>query len=229
MAAIESIPSSALPVSASLNIAVDAEHTGIRTAGCGVFVATLGVSYLIFNLFIPEAFLAVLVGSLLTAAGISYFVDMRLKEMWPSGRSLYADNNTIHIKRKDNIETSIDPQKQVNVLSWRFEVKRTGRVKKGWYVVGLALEQDDTYIPVYTFASPDQFETLPIKHTFETLQPAEKVKAAAGRDMRLAGQQRRLHTAEKIREINGAEMSLQQFEQYIMFLQKQYPSWMLTK
>jgi hypothetical protein len=229
MAAIETLsPTTTSPI-ANLELSVDAEHTGIRAAGCGVFALALMGSFVIFNLLMPEALLVILVGSLVTAGAISYFADMRLKTLWPSGRRLFANAETIQLKRHDKEESVIHPNQQVNVLPWRFEVKRNGRVKKGWYVVALALEQDDVFIPVYTFASPDQFDKMPLKHAFDILQPPEKVKAGSGREMRLAGQQRRLHTAEKVREMNGAEMTLPQFEQYIEFLQKNYPSWMLTK
>ncbi len=229
MAAIDTLSSPISAPTTGLDLPVDPEHTGVRAAGCGVFALTLVASFVVFNLLVPEAFLVILVGSLLTAGVISFLVDNRLKTLWPSGRRLIADVNTIQLQRHGKPENVISPTQQVNVLPWRFEVKRNGRVKKGWYVVALALEQDDALIAVYTFASPDQFDKMILKQAFDVLQPPEKVKVGSGREMRLAGQQRRLHMAEKVREINGAEMPFAQFEKYIEFLQSHYPAWMLTK
>jgi hypothetical protein len=208
---------------------VDAEHAGIRTAGCATFFIGGAVCFLVGSALLPEAAgIAALLG-LLVGALIAYGVDRQLRGRWPSGRVLQADANQIAITRNNEPEFSIDPHKQVNVIPYRFEVLRNGRVKKGWLVVALVLEQDDALIPVYTFASPDQFEKLRLAKHFEILQRADKLNSNSNsvQEMKLAGKMRRMHEAEKVRGLEGAEMTLEQFEQYIQFLQDTYPAWML--
>jgi hypothetical protein len=215
-----------------LMLPVDAEHGGIRMAGCLSFIVTTLVSYFVLSLLIQDSLGIglVLIASLLLGAGMAYGLDRQLKKTWPSGRALTVTDQAILLTKHNQPETTLNPHQQVNVLAWRFEVKRNGRVKKGWYVIGLALEQEDSYIPVYTFAPPERFQSLPWAHHFETLQRPSSVEdqKASARELKLAGLQRRLYTAEKMRQQQGAEVTFEQFEQWVAFLQEQYPSWMLT-
>lgn len=216
----------------SLTLPVDPEHTGIRTVGCLTFIiATVG-AFVLYSLLMPEA--ALLTGMLaaLTGGVIAYFADAWMKRNWPSGRQLIIDDASIQIKQKDRVEMQVDPQRQVNVLPWRFTVKRNGRVKKGWYVIALGLEQDELLLPVYTFAPPERFEQLPLASHFTALQRENEKEATvtgSARELKEAGQQRRLHDAEKARGLLGAELTVEQFEVYLRALQEQFPQWMPQK
>src|SRR5690606_14269229 len=114
-------------------------------------------------LLIPNgAFLAILL-SAASAAGTSMGVEHILKDKWLSGREFVADDERIALTKHNKIESVINPQQQVNVLTWRFEVRKDGpRAKKGWQLLGLGLEQDDTYIIIYSAASPDEYEAMPL-------------------------------------------------------------------
>ena len=117
------------------------------------------------------------------------------------------------------------------MLTWNFQVKRSSRIKKGWYVLSVSLEQEGEFIPVYTFASPEDFETFSMADRFTTLIKRDRNKdkeKPAGGSMRRAGEQRRLHEAEYDRGMNGAEVTLEQFIEYLDHLQLNYPSWMIS-
>jgi hypothetical protein len=92
-------------------------------------------------------------------------------------------------------------------------------------MVACALEQDETYMPVYTFLSPEQFDSLGAPGQFVMLQ-SKKERQRQGADMRLAGEQRRLHTAESARWMSGAEMTHEDFMSFIRHLQERFPQWM---
>jgi hypothetical protein len=215
----------------TLSLPVDAEHTGIRLAGCTTLIGSGIVLFFLGSFITNLTGMVVLLLSIVLASAIAYGTEKFLKQRWKSGRMLVADTNTIAIRKGETVERTVDPNQQVNVLTWTFNVKRSSRVKKGWHVIGLSLEQDDNYVPVYTFASPDDFERMPLSEHFTMLEKPpkddkEKIKAAS--TMRHAGEQRRLHEAEVDRSMFGAEVTLSQFIEYLEFLQKTYPQWMLS-
>ena len=127
----------------------------------------------------------------------------------------------------DKVQNDIDANQRVNVLLWRFQINRRSRVPKGWFMVACALEQDNLYLPVYTFMSLKDLEN--IKNStghFTLLQSQKEAKKQGNDNMRLAGEQRRLHTAESARWMEGAEMTQADFMALIRQLQEQYPQWM---
>jgi len=216
----------------SLSLPVDPEHGGIRTVGCLSFIFVTVAAFFIYSMMIPDGPLLTGMLALLTGAFVAYMADAWMKRHWPSGRQLLVDDTAIQVKQYNKVEMQVDPQRQVNVLPWRFTVKRSGRVKKGWYVVALGLEQDEMLLPVYAFAPPERFEELPLASLFTTLQKEEKKEASvtgSARELKAAGQQRRLHDAEKARGLLGAELTIDQFETYLRELQKQFPHWMPQK
>lgn len=212
-----------------LVLAVDPEHSGIRMAGCSSFVVSLGVVFFALSLIWPEGSIFSFMIALVVASLFTYGLDHFLKGRWKSGRELIADTDSIRIEKRGHVENKVDPQQQVNVMPWRFEVPRSGRVKKGWYVVAMALEQDGVYIPVYTFVDPKTFDTLPVAEHFTRLMRRKDMDtdASSERGMRLAGQQRRLHEAERQRQLGGAELARDDFIALIEFLQRRYNKWMI--
>lgn len=214
-----------------VSIPVDPEHGALRLIMVFIFVFLLVASYIVINLVLPAdgVNLIAVLGSLVLTFVLSQQVENQLKERWPSGRQVIVDDANIRIYAKDKLQVDIDGQQQVNVHMWRFKISRRSRVPKGWFVVACALEQESVYLPAYTFMSPEQFGKLPNASQFPILMSkADMDRKSDDRDLRLAGQQRRLHTAEQARWMNGAEMSATDFEQYLVKLQTLYPKWMPT-
>lgn len=217
--------------SSPLTFPVDPEHSGIRVVGCFTFFLFSGAAFLLYSKLLPDAALVNLLLALLSGAFIAYVADAAMKRSWPSGRRLVIDGNAIQVMQHNKIEMRVDAERQVNIMPWRFTVRRNGRARKGWYVIALGLEQDEMLLPVYTFAPPERFEALPLADHFTALQRDDKKEVATGsaRELKAAGQQRRLHEAEKARSVIGAEVTVEQFESYVRALQEKFPHWMPQK
>jgi len=216
---------------ATLTIPVDAEHTGIRLAGCGSMFVVGGVVVALFALLFPSLLLAGIILGLVAAAGTAYGVEHWLKGRWRSGRVFQVTPNTIALRQNDTLEHEIDPTEPVNVYAWYFVVDRNTRIKKGWRVLGLALEQDDTLLPLYTFTSPEIFEEFPEAERFTRLERKQGGDSAVGggKSVRLAGQQRRLMEAEGARGLYGAEVTLEEMQTILDHLTAHYPRWMKVR
>jgi len=213
----------------SLIIPVDPEHGALRFTMIVLFMGLLVVSYLLISLVIPSESINIIavLGALALTFVVLQFVEKQLKKRWTSGRAVQITEEGIQVVTKGKVQETIDPQQQVNVLKWHFKIKKRARVPKGWYVVACALEQEGRYLPVYTFMSPKQYEQLEIGKHFPALMSKKDMKGQdAERDLRLAGQQRRLHTAEEFRWNEGAEMSVEDFNLYLGRLQTLFPKWM---
>jgi hypothetical protein len=80
---------------------------------------------------------------------------------------------------------------------------------------------------VYTFASPAQAAELNKTMRFTDLASEKDATARDARQdsLRFAGEQRRLRLAETHRWTNGAEMSLPDFEQFLIQLNGQFKRW----
>jgi len=215
-----------------LKIAVDNEHGALRFTIVIIFIVGWFISFFILNAAIPNEglnLIAIIVSFAITAL-FTQQIEKVLKKRWPSGRTVQIDQNTIKVVNKNGGQQSIDGDKQVNVHLWRFAIKRRSRVPKGWLMIACALEQDDAYLPVYTFMSPEQFDGLRNNTRFATLMSQKEASKSTGgigqTDLRMAGEQRRLHTAENARWMNGAEMTADDFQNFIKQLQNQFPQWM---
>lgn len=211
-----------------LALPLDAEHSGIRTVGCLAFLVFVPVTFVLVSLIITNT--PVLAGfiSMPVGVGISYLIEQILRKRWPSGRVLHASPTSLEIRKHAQTQVAIDPTQTANLLTWHFTVPRNGRVKKGWKVIALAVEQDENIIPLYTFASPTDFEAMPFSDRFTKLERKkesdENVTKSAS-SMRMAGQQRRLYEAEQNRGMNGGELTLEQFKQVLQYLHENYPEW----
>ena len=206
---------------------VDREHGALRLSIVLIFIAAWIISFTILNALIANEGLNIIaiVASFGVTALLTQQLEKVLKERWPSGRAISVEGDHIRLVKKETVQENIHAGQQVNVLLWRFQISRRSRVPKGWFMVACALEQDETYIPVYAFMSPDQFDTLSAPSQFVLLQ-SKKDRQKQGNDMRLAGEQRRLHMAESARWINGAEMTADDFVSFIRHLQEHFPQWM---
>jgi hypothetical protein len=213
-------------VNHTISIPVDTEHSGLRLAIMVVFVVGWLVAYLILNALIPNQGLNIIaiLGGFAVTAFATQQIERVLKQRWPSGRRLDIDRNSIALIDRNGTQ-KIDPLQQVNVLLWRFTIRRRSRVPKGWYMVACALEQNEAYLPVYTFMSPESFDALRTSH-FSVLASQKESERTERGDLRLMGEQRRLHAAENARWMGGAEMTNDDFVQYVRQLQEQFPQWM---
>lgn len=208
------------------SVPVDPEHGGLRIAVVGVFLISAVILYMLTTWLIPQMSGINIIAAGVALAGatiMTQVIDRLFKQRWPSGRALRIVDDRIQLVLRDNIQREIDGGQHVNVLMWRFTISKRTRIPKGWYMVAIALHQDDVYLPVYTFVSPTEFEMMPYNKQISALQPRKKTEM---QDLKLAGQQRRLHTAEDARWSEGAEMSQADFRRYIDRLKQQFPEWM---
>ena len=210
----------------NIEFEVDKEHSGVRMVGCVTFLAGSLVSYLIVSSFIPQGGLITIGAALFIAVLLTYGADYLTKTYWPSNRGIQFTGDLIKLVSGRKVQGSIDAARNVNLLMWHFEAKRHPRVPKGWYVVANALEQDGEYIVTYSIVSPTDFEALPLSRLSLQYQRKKKRKNEDGRDLREAGNYRRIAQAEFHRGELGAEMSQEDYYAYLDYLADTYTSWM---
>ena len=214
--------------SETLQLQVDREHCGLRLGLVGLFAAILVIVFLIVNAVIVSEGFNLLAG--IVAFGVAAIVtrlsDPVLRRMWPSKRSLQLDASGAHMAFNDQIQSDIRADATANVHYWSFKIPRRGRMPRGWYVVACALQQDNVYLPIYTFASPTQTEQFNQLKTFTELHSEKgKPSAAKAESLRLAGEQRRLRLAEEHRWHDGGELTAADFETFIKRLNELYVRW----
>lgn len=218
--------------SGDLVIPVDPYPTNLRALLFGIFI---GAS--IFGFFVVDAIFGLGGCSLLSifgALGVGVLAMMAserlLRPRWSSQRALELTPHHLHSVYKGNTELVIDPQQHVNVLMWRFKIERRARVPKGWYVVAVALEQDDLFLPVYTLVSPETFGDMAFTDQYKELESRKERRAnKKNDDLLLAGLQRRLMTAEMARSIEGMEMTPENYNLYVDWLRQTFPQWMPSR
>ncbi|MCC6613725.1 MAG: hypothetical protein IT320_09625 [Anaerolineae bacterium] len=203
---------------------VDPEHTGLRLAVIAGFFGLAVLAFLIFSALLPGSWTVInIILAAVVAYGGAMLIERWLKGHWHSGRAVHVNPAAARMTQKGAVETQIDAASPVEVLTWRFEVKGRGRVPKGWWVVACSLAQDDRLLAVYTFMSPKNLEALSntMLERFKVLTSEKKNKRtgdSVGVDMRLAGEQRRLHAAEQRRWQEGAEMNNDDFVRYVEYV-----------
>jgi hypothetical protein len=215
--------------SSGVMIPVDPEPSGLRMALVGIFLGGTIVTYVLSASFATMGAcnpLALFVA--LGVGGVLMFVAEKwLKPRWKTTRFVHLTPTALRVLSKGEPSRVIDPTMQVNVLMWHFQIKRRTRVPKGWFVVALALEQDEAYLPVYTLLSPEGFAALPGANQFTMLSTRKELSQMQdASNLRKAGLQRRLHTAEFARGVEGAEMVEEDFYTYVNWLETHCPSWM---
>jgi len=211
----------------TLQLQVDREHGALRVATVSLFIGLLIIGFLIFNTFISSEGFNILAGILAfgLAAIVTRLADPVLKRWWPSNRSLQLDADGARLTLNDQIQANIRADGTANTHYWKFKIPRRGRMPRGWYVVACALQQDDTYLAVYTFASPAQTDELGKLKTFTELHSDKGKNSAKAESLRLAGEQRRLRLAEEQRWHDGGELTTEDFETFIKRLNELYVRW----
>ncbi|PJF29990.1 MAG: hypothetical protein CUN52_05540 [Phototrophicales bacterium] len=215
----------------SLHIPVDPEPTSFRLvvlfAFLGGLIGGIVLADMIFRWGVCSLvglLIGIAVGAILTM-----LTERFLKPIWKSNRFVRVTPDEIVFLQGERVKRAINPRQQVNVTQWRFTIKRRARVEKGWYVVAIALEQDDVYLPVYTLVSPERYEAMSSAEQFAelTIRPEDLIdKNSKGTDIRLSGTQRQLYIAETARGLDGVEMLPDDFEIFLRYLHNNFYRWM---
>jgi hypothetical protein len=187
-------------------------------------IATYFVTSTLFEL--GSCSLLGVVFSVMGGATASYITEYILQKTWKSDRFLHVTDSKMSFVFADKEARAIDPSQEIRVTAWYFAIKRRSRVPKGWMVVGLALEQDDVYLPVYALVSPQTFEDMESRPLFHHLEGSRRDYKVSSETARLAGEQRRILIAETARSIDGVELFADDFERLIAHLQSRFPAWM---
>lgn len=212
-----------------LRISVDPEPFSFRLLVMAAFIFGTIAGYIVLSMMTSEGTCNILAlfGGFGFGGALMYLTERFAKPRWRSNRFVLASPESVQVVYRGQPKREIDTTQQVNVLTWHFRVQRRTRVPKGWYMVGLSLEQDDAYLPAYTLISPEQFETLPHAAQYLSLVSRKELERLSDTsNLRKAGLQRRLHTAEFARTIEGVEMHYDDFVQYVAWLKDTFPNWM---
>jgi hypothetical protein len=209
---------------------VDPEPTSLRLALVIILLAGMLLGCFLTSVVFDVVLYSILtlLGGIIVGAVVLQTAEKTLKSYWKSNHFVHVNYDAIYAITGDTKRQEIDPTQQVNVYMWRFIIHRRSRVPKGWFVVAIALEQDDVYLPVFTFASPKVFANIPFSMQFtKLLSKKERDGHYGGKDsLRVAGEQRRLLTAESARDLHGVEMENDDFVRYLQLLQSNFSKWM---
>ena len=221
-------PDASLPPSQAeeTRFPLDPEHAGLRAAMLLGFILIWLLVFMLARalLRIDGAVVISIVAGFAAATLLARHLEKWLKRRWPSGRSVALTGRRIRLLKRGQEQESLNAEQAIAVLTWCFRISRRSRVPKGWFMVACALEQDERHIPVYAFVPPDEFESMQRPGQFTQLQGRRQRRDSS--DLRLAGEQKRLHSAEQIRWMQGGEMSRDEFRAYLRFLQQRFPEWM---
>lgn len=210
-------------------IPLDPDHIGIRMALPLIAVA----AFIAFAVLLPNiissadagclSLILATFGALITMA----VADFTLKRVWKSGRQLeiLPTGLRLYDKRKGQaVDTRILWDGRVNVLAWRFTVKRgSARVSRGWIMLGLQLTQDESQMTLYTFMPPKDANGDTYSGFVQLM--IREVVAKGNLPLRDLNVQRRLLQAENERWQGGAEMSRDDFAALVAALSAHQPNW----
>lgn len=206
---------------------IDPEPFGFRLA----LVITLAISviggYFLVSTIFSSTGLNILscLGGIVIGALSLQVVERFLKQIWTSNRFVQLTDEAITLLTNSTTpQVTLNPSQQINVHTWYFEINKRSRAPKGWYVVAIALEQDDLYLPIYALMPAEDYREA--RFNFTKYKIKSSMGALEDHDLRLAGQQRRLRIAETARGVDGSEMLKADFDQFITQLETLYPGWM---
>jgi hypothetical protein len=147
-------PAAPITSAEDFRLPVDPEHSGLRMMIVLVFLISGVILYVLMTRLIPELSGINIIAVVVALAGatiLTQVIDRLFKQRWPSGRVLRIIGDNVQLALRDHVQREIDGGQHVNVLMWRFTIAKRTRIPKGWYMVAIALQQDDRYLPVYTF------------------------------------------------------------------------------
>ena len=209
-------------------IKIDTEHFAIRLL---VPVLTIGLTLGVYvggRLLLSEVLadsvnpvcVALPIAAVMLFGG-SYVVEAALKQVMPSRRAATLDDDALVVsdaRRKPPQLVAINWAQTVNVLAWRFEVRRRTRVPKGWFCMAVQLLQDEQSVILYSFFEPKAADALPGYHHFVRLRPRKETES--NQDLAAVAEQRRLLKLEDERWDDGAELHRKDFAAVLDKLQQ---------
>lgn len=214
-------------------IAVDAEHFGVRFM---VPVMTIGLTLLVhvIGMVVLDAVLTeganpacvMLPVDAVVLIALGFGSERVLKRLFPSRRKCLLSDDALEMRdarRQPPVVTTIEWDGTVNVLAWRFSVKRKTRVPKGWHCLALQLLQDDESLILYTFMAPEEAEAAIGYDNFVRLRPRKETESNT--DLKAVAEQRRLLKLEDERWNDGAEIGKDDFHAILATLQRHIPGW----
>ncbi len=207
---------------------LDAEHSQLRLAVLGGFIAAAVIGYAVLTAVLPSDGLNILaiLGALFIGYMVSFALERLLKGRWHSGRTVeLLPDGTMRLLKNGAVEQEIAPSEGVNVLMWRFEITKRARVPKGWSMVACAVEAAGSYIALYTFVSPKDMAECDPTGAYKLLKAKKKDPSSRNDlrgDLRLAGEERRLNEAETARWMTGAEMTREDFFAFTAWVRHHY-------
>ncbi|MFQ3535351.1 MAG: hypothetical protein SNJ58_05700 [Aggregatilineales bacterium] len=197
------------------NFPLDIEHGGIRLALPLIAIASfVGLLWLLGSLLNGEenGCLNVIFAAG-GALGVMALSDGALKRVWKSGRSLRLSDQTITVRNarpKHASEVTFDLTQRLNVLAWRFTVKRgSPRAPRGSVLLAVQLLQNEESAALYTLISAKEAETTTFAEFIQLMPRSTVIQEKL--PLRELAQQRRLLQAEEQRWHEGAEMRPQDF------------------
>jgi hypothetical protein len=219
----------------SLTFHLDHNHAGVRAVTLVALLigACLSISLLpvLFrNVPSPWKTIGLLTIGIGLSIGLAWFAERTLRRVWPSGRVLFGETETLVLREKNGETVEIAWDGDTEILTWHFTISsRRASVPKGWHCASIQLAQPDRLITVYSFMPLADFEMLPANNIFEELI---SIRETTGRqptkDELEEGPQAELWKAERTRWQAGAEMQPADFSSLIQLIGRKAPSW-LTK
>lgn len=221
-----------IQAAAPRTLTVDAEHFGVRVL---VPVLTLTIvlivhlgGLMIVNQAINDVNPAcvVLPVDVVVLLSVGYGIERILKRLMPSRRTAELNESSLIItdrRRRPARQIAIHWDQTVNVLAWRFEVRRRTRVPKGWFCLAVQLVQDEQEIILYTFMAAPTAEKISGYKNFVRLRPRRETESNT--DLRAAAEQRRLLRLEDARWRDGAEIGPDDFSAVLALLPRGATGW----
>lgn len=230
-----------------ITIHAEQEHAGIRAAVVLSMVISYLFCFGFINILsqlLPEriASLGFVVACLLSfplAIGITWILERWLKRIWHSGNSLTLQNEKIHVSQRHKNNMDFDLDNNFSNLNWYFKLagyKRGGRERRvpdKWICLACQIQQDEYRLVIYTFAPPKKTAVYQDEHPlqFEKLSPGDIYEShGVGRfapptrpnklptDV-ISGKNGRYWLAEQRRWQEGLELTFDDFETFLNYLQ----------
>ena len=218
---------------------LDQEHSGVRYAVILILLlsftgAFAAVSFLL-RAFVPTLNTTAIL-SCLAAIPISLLIsavgEWLLKRSWHSGRMLMVDDERITLQLPETADREIYRRKTVNTLWWHLPLAgyarggRERRIPAKWYCMAGQLQQDETRIVVYSYATPERRQRWVASFEFAKLSPDDVYKTSfssrLGAPNRpdippdvIAGRHGRFWLGERNRWREGVELTQDDFEQLL--------------
>jgi len=230
-----------------LTLYAEQEHSGLRAVVVLSIAVSYFLCFWLINILgqlLPErvASLGFVIACLLAAPlaiGITWLLEKWLKKVWHSGYSLSLQEEVMHVEQRDKDAMDFDFTGNFSNLNWYFKLagyKRGGRerrVSDKWICLCCQIQQDEHRLVVYAFAPPKKTAVYQTDHPlqFKKLSPGDIYDSQ--KDARFAppsrpnklptevisGKNGRYWLAEQRRWQEGLELTFDDFETFLAYLQ----------